>query len=455
MNDNIRQIIESGLNVQREKMKGKGEVFTPIPLINEMLDVLPQSVWGDQDLKWLDPAGGLGNFMVIIYFRLMVGLSFIKDNSERSKHIIEKMLFMVEIDSENVKKSVDLFKQIDGACIPNIIQEDFTNYKEDKYNIIVGNPPYNLGGVRSKIGVKTGIYTLWTTFIDKSLRMLEKDGYLLFITPNSWTALTSPLSKRMIKYNIQYVKNYTYATSLELFGKQAGKLPLAWFLIQNNMPSETLIWDSKWIPFNIYKYKFIPNLNASLIKKVIEKVNGVDLNSYWHSTERKLKNTYKNEMDETFVYPLVNYSYNNINVYYSNKKYKFNNDRPKLILSNFSMGYPLLDLSGKYDARAHMCYVIMIDNNDINALRRIQKLLLTPLSFTIINSLKISQNYFHYRTFQLLPDVTKLDIDIDDKSLYNYFNLDENDLKVIDHQLTHGEGNLTLEQKEYILNYRL
>ena len=36
-------------NVQKKK---NGEVFTPLSLVNDMLDQLPEHVWSDKNLKW-------------------------------------------------------------------------------------------------------------------------------------------------------------------------------------------------------------------------------------------------------------------------------------------------------------------------------------------------------------------------------------------------------------------
>jgi len=74
-------------------------------LVNEMLDTLPKEVWKNPNLKWLDPAAGMGNFPVAVYMRLMEGLKDVKgykDEEKRRKHILKNMLYMVELDKTNV-----------------------------------------------------------------------------------------------------------------------------------------------------------------------------------------------------------------------------------------------------------------------------------------------------------------------------------------------------------------
>ena len=51
------------------------EVFTPPKVANAMLDVLPNEVWNEPELKWLEPATKSGVFLREAYKRLMVGLA--------------------------------------------------------------------------------------------------------------------------------------------------------------------------------------------------------------------------------------------------------------------------------------------------------------------------------------------------------------------------------------------
>ena len=101
--DKLLEFINENLKPKEHSKKERGEVFTPMKLVNEMLDKLPKSVWKNKDLKWLDPVAGMGNFSIAVYIRLMEGLKDeINDNEDRKKHILENMLYMVEIDKNNV-----------------------------------------------------------------------------------------------------------------------------------------------------------------------------------------------------------------------------------------------------------------------------------------------------------------------------------------------------------------
>lgn len=96
---------------KKTAIKKYGEVFTPLELVDEMLDKLPVEVWGDPKLTWLDPAMGDGNFLVRVYARLFDGLAVVMpDEALRRRHILENMIYGVEIQEKHylaAKKRLD------------------------------------------------------------------------------------------------------------------------------------------------------------------------------------------------------------------------------------------------------------------------------------------------------------------------------------------------------------
>jgi len=52
-----------GVERDRVRVKATGEVFTPTPLAQEILDQLPQELFVDADKTFLDPACGDGQFL--------------------------------------------------------------------------------------------------------------------------------------------------------------------------------------------------------------------------------------------------------------------------------------------------------------------------------------------------------------------------------------------------------
>jgi type I restriction-modification system DNA methylase subunit len=122
-----------------EKRKKNDEVFTPPHLINEMLDQFPEGIWSDPSKTWLDPCAGLGNFSVQVLKRLMEGLKDWQPDPElRKKHILEKMLFHVEMNPESVAKLQKVLNP-EGKYTLNVHCGDFLSFA-DAMNSKKGRP---------------------------------------------------------------------------------------------------------------------------------------------------------------------------------------------------------------------------------------------------------------------------------------------------------------------------
>jgi len=219
----------SKLNIGKKKLNG--EVFTPPELINEMLDKLPNDVWYNPKLKWLDPCSGVANFPFIIYERLMIGLKdIIIDDKQRKKHILTEMIYMVELDNENCNRIREIFEDYDI----NLYEGSFFDYETNiKFDIIMGNPPYNQGGISSKkknIELEQDKKTIWSGFIEKSFTILKTSGYLLFVNPLTWVKKTHKLHKVMFEKYIIYLELWDVNNGKKLIN---GELPISIFLLQN------------------------------------------------------------------------------------------------------------------------------------------------------------------------------------------------------------------------------
>jgi site-specific DNA-methyltransferase (adenine-specific) len=87
------------------------------------------------------------------------------------------MLFMNEINKKNVVLCKKLFAMIDPTAKPNIECKDFLQLS-GKYDIIVGNPPYNEARIK-----ETSDQPLYSKFIVKAIEMTPR---LLFVVPSRW-----------------------------------------------------------------------------------------------------------------------------------------------------------------------------------------------------------------------------------------------------------------------------
>lgn len=200
----IEEFIAKHLPVKILEKKKYGEVFTPSALIKKILDFFPRNIWSNPDLKWLDPSCGTGNFMILVYQRLMQGLNKkFASESERSEHIIKNMLYMVELNSKNVT----ICKQIFGPDA-NIVCSDFMIDKHlfpdcNTFDCIIGNPPFQDDANVKGTGGKSKLYE--RIFL-KANGLLEKDGYLSFVVPDNMLSGNGNVAyNTLIKNDVQFV----------------------------------------------------------------------------------------------------------------------------------------------------------------------------------------------------------------------------------------------------------
>ena len=208
----MQEIIYKYLPIRTKEKNAYGEVFTPPELIEKIFGYFPTDVWKNPNLTWLDPTCGIGNFMIIVYKKLMTGLAYWEpDKRKRSNYIIENMLYMVEINKRNVFVSQNIFGKN-----ANIIKRDFLNNSplpKDSFDVIIGNPPFqdDIGDGKKRAGGKNKLYE---RILLKCLQLLNKNGIFSFITPDNLFSGGSKAYLEIIQCHINMIcfdkslKNY-------------------------------------------------------------------------------------------------------------------------------------------------------------------------------------------------------------------------------------------------------
>ena len=67
----------SGVEREKTRVKATGEVFTPTPLVEEILDKMDQELFTDPTKTFLDPSCGDGQFLAsVLYRKIENGIDF-------------------------------------------------------------------------------------------------------------------------------------------------------------------------------------------------------------------------------------------------------------------------------------------------------------------------------------------------------------------------------------------
>ena len=482
--DTLLEFINENLSPKKTEKDERGEVFTPMEIVNEMLDALPKDVWENKDLKWLDPAAGMGNFPVAVYIRLMKGLK-IHNEEERRKHILEEMLYMVEYDKANVfmmkkifcggkegsynlnvfegsfiegddyiRDGIDIFSSINAKFNIKGNKDVIDKVKKFgfKFDIILGNPPFNKGGVGKGGGV------LWKSFVYKSFKLLENNGYILMIHPPGWR---KPKSKNPSAGDIwNLFKNYNLIF-LKITDEKIPHFPkVDYYVLKNSKIQENtrIINQYDKTPtttssINLYNLPFIPHLVNNEVISIINKLIKKPGEKFDIIYEQKIKP--KKGIRNKSGIPHADYYDINTRTYQEVLE-KIKQDikivsNPKIIMT-YSGGKKKAYLYAKYYSKeigttSKTMYQLITKNDNKNNL-------ITFLNSTLIHFiLKITQygsSPHHINENNVLNMFTKPNEGIitTDEDIYDYYKLTRNERALIGNITGTNKGAKSLSNKK-------
>ena len=124
-----------------QRKKQTAEDFTPEPLVNEMLDKLPQGVWSNPNKTFLDNSAGNGNFLVAILQRKLslghdplialstiYGVELMPDNVEEMKDRL--LVELPTLTPQEVKKARKIIDH--NIVCHDALTWDYENWKSTK-----------------------------------------------------------------------------------------------------------------------------------------------------------------------------------------------------------------------------------------------------------------------------------------------------------------------------------
>jgi len=404
----LLEFISDRLKPKQKEKKEFGEVFTPMELVGEMLDKLDEcykkenqnnSIFSNKNIKWYDPASGMGNFPIEIYLRLMDGLkNVIENKSIRKKHILENMLYMSELNKKNAIICKQIF-DINNEYATNINQGDSLVFDAEqkwgikKFDVVIGNPPYQDGSGNK--GNK-----LWTKFVDKILKnkpsepcILKDNGFLVFVHPSLWRQINHDIQKTMTCKQIMYLEIHNEKDGIKTF---SANTRYDWYVLYNvNCTTDTIIKDEdgQLTKANIYKMNFIPNSKFDTIVKLTssnEKVEILHSESFYEPRKEWMSE----KKDDEYKYLCI-YSINRKNVpsfKYSRINNKGHFGIPKVIWGGGATGF-IIDENGDYGMTQWASAI----TDNVENLKQIKNAMESKDFQELIKAISVSKQEINYK----------------------------------------------------------
>ena len=268
------------------------EVFTSPAIANRMLDTLPDTLWSDPNVKFLDPFTKSGVFLREIAKRLMQGLATaIPDRQARLDHILGQQLYGIAItqltaltarrtlycnkDTTELEHCLtDVFAQqgnpdgniyfepcehtfVKGKCTYcGATEREFgaeqrtaleqhaylfihnkNPYKEMQFDVIIGNPPYQMSDGSG--GSSDSAVPIYNKFVEQAIMLNPR--YLCMIIPSKWMVGGRGLKK----FRENMVENkkikilYDFENSKDCFPGQNLDGGVCYFLLDREYKGET------------------------------------------------------------------------------------------------------------------------------------------------------------------------------------------------------------------------
>ncbi len=430
-NNNFFMALAKATTLSLDAKNNYGIVYTPDPLVNQILDLIPKHYYENPHLKWLDVGAGNGAFSLNLYNRLATHLATAFPNLEtRRSHIIKNMITMCEIYPPHIEKLRELFSQD-----ANIITSDFLLLNKDlkQFDFIIGNPPYNINGAlktptNKSLKKNNGGKQIYVDFVNKSLSLLHKGGHLALIIPSLWLkpdkaglyysllhsnfvieklhCLSASETQKAFLYKAQTPTCFFYGHLKEQTKetKEIKQITLSIYDKLNDCYIDYVLRPNYPIPINGIN---IINKLLAYVDKLghlkVYKSNSPPKNSLFYNDNKNNDNANIN-IHTTKLYkktPLLIINYSNNLQHYANQ--------PKLILAHKMYGFPYLDCSGVYGISARDNYILTTTDYSINELQQIQAFLSTKIALFIFSTTNYRMRYLERYAFQFIPNITKLE----------------------------------------------
>ncbi|MBA4319609.1 MAG: hypothetical protein C0412_14505, partial [Flavobacterium sp.] len=267
--------------ITREERKKLGQFYTPESVIDYILDQTGY-INNIEDKKIIDISCGSGGFTTRAVYRL---INKFKKNSDKistiekvinniygldinpfacylaeTNMLIQLLDLIIEAKEENPKYTVPKINiyQTNTIETPFLLSAEEQVIKDIKnktgkfgsgFDFVVGNPPYLEAKKMDKktkelcaetcSSIASGAYDLFVCFIDKGLRLLNKNGKFGYIFPNKFLIANYAKKMREVLLNNYTIKEIIDVSECEVF-ENVSVYPVI-LIVENKKPNNNII----------------------------------------------------------------------------------------------------------------------------------------------------------------------------------------------------------------------
>jgi adenine-specific DNA-methyltransferase len=184
-------------NIARRERKSRGVYYTPLEIVQLMVDLTLGPIDSCKAPQVLDPACGAGEFLVAMQKWL---------SARSGNRVNEHSIFGVDIDAQAVATSRQRMKCLnEDFAGENICVGDALNaglLPSNSFDVVIGNPPYvnirqlaktqprkKIDELQRQYRTARGNFDLYVLFIERAIELLRSGGRCGMILPNKWATL--------------------------------------------------------------------------------------------------------------------------------------------------------------------------------------------------------------------------------------------------------------------------
>lgn len=308
--------------IENKKIKEKCQVFTPVQVVSEMLDMAGynENLFGK---RVLENSCGNGEVLVQIVQRYIDDCKKKRFSKTKIKFGLETDIVAYEIDDDRIKECINRLNIIaKGNKLEdvkwNINNLDFIKTQiGDNYNYIIGNPPYiaypdlpqseQTYLKNNFMTCKKGKFDYSYAFIEKSYNCLSDGGVLVYIIPsNIFKNVFANNLRELIKNDLQIIVDFP---DTQVFDKvlvspaiiKVKKNSNENFVVYSNGTSKTKIpkksLENKWVFFQtnekkgkkIGDYYKVSSTIATLLNDAFVLKNAEYDDMYYYTSDHKIE----------------------------------------------------------------------------------------------------------------------------------------------------------------------